>query len=171
MDSTWVEHLIDEYSSGLLRYIKQHVHTTEDAEDILQDVFLSVYEHAAEFDPERCNEQAWLYIIAKRKIVSYYRQYKTDDSIDAMEDYEIPGVDSMAQATHLMGCRQAVGKALSTLDERARKIVVMKYFEDLTGDEIAKRMGLTPSNVRVILSRAMDKMNAQLEDFDFEDIQ
>ena len=97
MDESWIEHLMTEYSDGLLKYLKSHTHTPEDAEDILQEVFLSCHKHAAEFDPERCNEQAWLYIIAKRKLVSYYRARKETVSLDAMEPDLVPGKDDMAK--------------------------------------------------------------------------
>lgn len=169
MDAAWVEHLIKEYSSGLLKYLISHSHSREDAEDILQDVFVSVYEHCAEFDPERCNEQAWLFIIAKRKLVSYYRSSKQEDSLDAMEDYEVPGDNSMAQATNLMACRQAVALALQKLDERSRMVVIMRFFENLTSEEIAERLGLSSSNVRTIQSRAMKVMEQELGSFDFEE--
>ena len=169
MDAAWVEHLIKEYSSGLLKYLISHSHSREDAEDILQDVFVSVYEHCAEFDPERCNEQAWLFIIAKRKLVSYYRSSKQEDSLDAMEDYEVPGDNSMAQATNLMACRQAVALALQKLDERSRMVVIMRFFENLSSEEIAERLGLSSSNVRTIQSRAMKVMEQELGSFDFEE--
>lgn len=169
MDATWVEHLIKEYSSGLLKYLVQHSHSREDAEDILQDVFMSVYEHCSEFDPERCNEQAWLFIIAKRKLVSYYRKSKQEESLDAMEDYEIPGDNSMAQATNLMACRQAVAIALQKLDERSRTIVIMRFFENLSSEEVAERLDLSPANVRTIQSRAMKVMERELGSFDFEE--
>lgn len=169
MNAEWVEHLMKSYSSGLLKYLTAHAHSREDAEDLLQDVFMSVYEHCEEFDPERCNEQAWLYIIAKRKLVSYYRSFKQNDSIDDMEDYQLPGDNSMAQATNLMACRQAVAKALSGLDERSREIVVLKYFSGLSYAEIADRMDVSEGNARVICSRALDSMQKLLGDFDFEE--
>lgn len=167
MDEKWVEHLIDVYSSGLLRYLKSHTRSSEDAEDILQDVFLSVYEHCADFDESRCNEQAWLYIIAKRKLVDYYRRYKLNDSLDEMEDYQLPGDNSMAEATNLMAARQAVAVALNKLDARSRQIVVMRFFDGLSSDEIADRLDLTPQNVRTIQSRALDVMEKEIGDFDF----
>ena len=169
MDAAWVEHLIKEYSSSLLRYLISHCHSREDAEDLLQDVFMSVYEHCGEFDPERCNEEAWLYIIAKRKIVSYYRKYKMNDSIDEMEDYQLPGIDSMAEATNLMAARQAVAKALSGLDERSRDIVVLKYFNNLSYKEIAEKVGTSEGNARVICSRALAQMQDILGDFEFNE--
>ena len=169
MNSECVEHLINEYSGQLKRYLAAHSHSKEDAEDLLQDVFMSIYEHCEEFDPEQCNEQAWLFIIAKRKLVSYYRKFKQLDSIDEMEDYQLPGVDTMAQATNLMGCRQAVAKALSILDERSRDIVVLKYFNDLSYKDIADRVGVSEGNARVICSRALVRMQEALGDFTLGD--
>lgn len=169
MDSTWVEHLIEAYSSGLMKYLQGHVRSREDAEDLLQDVFMSVYEHCGEFDALRCNEQAWLYIIAKRKLVSYYRANKQEQSLDEMEDWQLPGEDSMAEAANVMAARQAVAKGLSVLDDRAKEIIVLRYFEGLSADEVADRLGISPGNVRTIQSRALDKMNKVVGAFDFSD--
>ena len=167
MSEEWVQHLITAYSSQLLKYLINHTHSREDAEDLLQDVMISVYEHRAEFDPERCNEQAWLYIIAKRKLVSYYRKFKQNDSIDEMEDFQLPSDNSMAEATNLMACRQAVALALSKLDERSREIVVLRYFNGLSYAEIASALGISEGNARVIHSRALDTMKKELGDFEF----
>ena len=169
MDKNWVEHLINEYSSGLLKYLKNHTRSNEDAEDLMQDVFISVYEHASEFDPEQCNEQAWLFIIAKRKLVDYYRKYRPGESLDSMEDWESPGEDSMAQAANIMAARQAVAKGLSCLDERSRKIVVLRYFNGLNSEEVAERMNLSVANVRTLLSRALNTMQAGIGNFSFEE--
>ncbi len=167
MNEQWIEHLMHDYSAALLKYLMHHTSSREDAEDILQEVFLSCHRHAAEFDPERCNEQAWLYIIAKRKLISYYRAKKDQVSLDAMEPDLTPGHDDMSKAINVMACRQAVAKALSKLDERSRSIIVLRYLKGLSSDEVAKRLGITPGNVRVIQSRALDKMSVALEDSDF----
>ena len=168
MDSSWVEHLINEYSSALLRYIRQHTTNAEDAEDILQDVFISVYEHASEFDETKCNEQAWLYIIAKRKLIDYYRKKKGERSLDEMEDWEIPGDDSMAKATNIISARQSIANALAQLDERSRAIVIHKYFDGMSAEEIAAKMNLSIANVRTILSRALDSMESSIGSFEFD---
>ena len=169
MDSTWVEHLIKEYSSQLLHYLVGHAHSREDAEDILQDVYISVYEHCGEFDPERCNEQAWLYIIAKRKLISYYRKYKQLDSVDEMEDYQLPGDNSMAEATNLMASRQAVALGLKKLDERSRDVIILRYFNDYSFAEIGEALGISEGNARVIHSRALKAMQDELGDFEFSE--
>ena len=168
MDESWIEHLMTEYSDSLLKYLKSHTHTPEDAEDILQEVFLSCHKHAAEFDPERCNEQAWLYIITKRKLVSYYRARKETVSLDAMEPDLVPGKDDMAKAINVMACRQALAKALSRLDERSRSVIIFRFLKGLSPEETANRMGLSAGNVRVIQSRALDKLENILKDIHFD---
>ena len=172
MDDKWIEHLMKSYSAALLKYLINHTHSREDAEDILQEVFLSCHKHAAEFDPERCNEQAWLYIIAKRKLVSYYRAHKDNVSLDAMEPDLTPGRDDMAKAVNVMACRQAVAKALAKLDERSRSVIVLRYLKGFSPEETAKYLGVSNANVRVIQSRALDKLEKILEEqgFSAEDI-
>lgn len=172
MDEQWIEHLADEYSSSLLRYLMHHTDSREDAEDLLQEVFLSCHKHAGEFDPERCNEQAWLYIIAKRKLVSYYRAKKDTVSLDAMEPDLTPGQDNVAKAANVMACRQALAQALSRLDERSREVVIFRFLKGFSAEETANRLGLSSVNIRVIQNRALSKMNKILEDMGFsaEDI-
>ncbi|MDO4983877.1 MAG: sigma-70 family RNA polymerase sigma factor [Eubacteriales bacterium] len=167
MDDKWIEHLMQSYSSALLKYLTGHTHTREDAEDILQEVFLSCHKHAAEFDPERCNEQAWLYIIAKRKLVSYYRARKDDVSLDAMETDIAAGKDDMENAVNVMTCRQALAKALTKLDERSRSVIVLRCLKGLSPEETAKYLGVSNGNVRVIQSRALDRLAAILEEQGF----
>ena len=172
MDEKWVEHLTVEYSSALLSYLIHHTNSREDAEDLLQEVLLSCHRHAGEFDPERCNEQAWLYIIAKRKLVSYYRAKKDTVSLDAMEPDLTPGQDNVAKAANVMACRQALAQVLSKLDGRSREAIILRYLKGLSPEETANRLGISAVNVRVIQSRALSKMNKMLEaaGFSAEDI-
>ena len=55
MDEQWVERLVEENRSALLAYFRRHVSGREDAEDLLQEVFLSCYRHRESFDPARCS--------------------------------------------------------------------------------------------------------------------
>ena len=102
-----------------------------------------------------------------KKIVAVGSEAKR--MLDAMEEWEVPGVDSMAQADNVMAARQAVAKGLSRLDERSRKIVIMRYFDGLDSTEVAERMNLSVANVRTLLSRALDTMQKTIGNFNFEE--
>ena len=65
-----------------------------------------------------------------------------------------------------MECRDLVAKLLLTLDERSRTVLILRYFQQLDSQQIAQRMGLSPVNVRVIQSRAMEKLRQTMEQMD-----
>ena len=170
MDSAWVEKLYYEQAGNLLRYLKAHTGNLQDAEDLMQDTFLSVDKHKAEFDPSRCDEAAWLYIIAKRKLISWYRLKKPNCSLDAEMDsedgsfrpFDEPSVSPIDAAVELMTMREDVADALELLDERSRQVVVLKYFDDMNDEEIAAQLDISVSNVRVIRNRAMLRMRGNI---------
>ena len=88
---------------------------------------------------------------------------KDQVSLDAMEPDLTPGRDDMAKAVNVMACRQALAQTLSRLDERSREVIILRYLKGLSPEETARRLGLSAVNVRVIQSRALDKMNRLLE--------
>ena len=66
--------------------------------------------------------------------------------------------DTIDQATELINLRNQMGAALGSLSPIQRQLIVLRYFEDCTTAQMALSTGLTPANVRTILSRALDKL-------------
>ena len=167
MDDQWVEQLVRSNRSALLGYIHRHVANREDAEDLLQDVFISCYRHKDSFDPERCSETAWLFVIAKNRLKQYYRDQKPVSSLEELAENGESIADWSAQeAIRLMECRDLVAKLLLTLDERSRTVLILRYFQQLDSQQIAQRMGLSPVHVRVIQSRAIASLRQAMEQMD-----
>lgn len=164
MDDQWVEQLVQNNRSALLGFLHRHVANREDAEDLLQDVFMACYRHKDDFDPARCSETAWLYVIAKNRLKQYYRDQKPVSSLEELAEngQELPDWSSK-EAAGVMECRDLAAKLLLTLDERSRTVLILRFFQELDAQQIAQRMGLTPGNVRVIQSRAMDKLRQAME--------
>ena len=81
----------------------------------------------------------------------------------SMAARKVPGAQ---EAIRLMECRDLVAKLLLTLDERSRTVLILRYFQQLDSQQIAQRMGLSPVNVRVIQSRAMEKLRQAMEQMD-----
>ena len=167
MDDQWVEQLARNNRSALLSFLQRHVANREDAEDLLQDVFMSCYRHKDSFDPERCSETAWLFVIAKNRLKQYYRDQKPVSSLEELAENGERIADWSAQeAIALMECRDLVAKLLLTLDERSRTVLILRYFQQLDSQQIAQRMGLSPVNVRVIQSRAIASLRQAMEQMD-----
>ena len=162
MKEQWITHLMQEHSESLLRFLSSHTDNREDAEDLMQEIFASCYKAQERFDSSKCSEVAWLFIIAKNRLKNYYRDKKKNVSLDAMEVEQKDPTDYMAQAVHLMHCREITAEVIKTLDERSQQIILLRFFEEKSHEEIAKILNLTTGNVRVIQSRALKQMEAYL---------
>lgn len=165
MKDQWITHLMQEHSENLLRFLMSHTNNREDAEDLMQDVFTSCYKAQERFDSTKCSEVAWLFIIAKNKLKNYYRDKKNTISLDAIDIEQKDTKDYMEQAVHVMHCREVAAKAIKKLDERSQKIILLRFFEEKSHDEIAEIMNLTTGNVRVIQSRALKQMEEYINKY------
>lgn len=163
MNDMWVEHLIKTYSASLFQYVSRHTDRREDAEDIVQEVFLSCYKYRDKFDESKCGEHAWLYILAKNRLKNYYRDKKTTVSLEDQVTEPVSDINYEEQVVHLMTYRDLTAKALQQLDPRSQKIIVLRFFQGKSHEEIADLMGLSTGNVRVIQSRALKVMEEFLK--------
>ena len=164
MNDMWVEDLMQSYGKSLFQYVVKHTDSREDAEDIVQEVFLSCYRYRDKFDETRCGEHAWLYILAKNRLKNYYRDKKNSISLEEQVTEPDAGINYEEQVVHTIACRELTAKALQQLEERSKKIIVFRFFQGKAHDEIADLMGLTTGNVRVIQSRALKTMEEYLRD-------
>ena len=165
MKEQWIARLMQEHSESLFRFLSSHTDNREDAEDLMQEIFVSCYKAQDRFDRSKCNEVAWLFIIAKNRLKNYYRDKKPNMSLDAIEGEQKDPNDYMAQAVHLMHCREVAAEVIRTLDERSQQIVLLRFFEEKSHEEIAEILNLTTGNVRVIQSRALKQMEAYLNKY------
>ena len=165
MKEQWITRLMQEHSESLLRFLLSHTDNREDAEDLMQDVFTSCYKAQDRFDSSKCSEVAWLFIIAKNRLKNYYRDKKTTVSLDDTAVEQKDTKDYVAQAIHLMHCHEVAAQAIKQLDERSQRIILLRFFEEKTHDEIARIMDLTTGNVRVIQSRALKQMEEYLNKY------
>ena len=143
----------------------------DDAEEILQDVFVSAWMRCGQFDVERGSVMAWLASIAHHKAVSSLRHRSArlksaSDSSAQPEDNEcaaIPSEDrqplaSLAQAR----AASALHACLDALSDDHRCSLVMAFFDDLTHAEIALRLGRPIGTVKSWLRRSMLSMRPLL---------
>lgn len=147
------------YSKQLFSFIKGKTKTTEDAEDILQEVWYQLSRIANLDDLE--NVSAWLYTVSRNKITDLYRKKSTD----AIEDYtvsddagniDIKGI-LLADDSHNPELAlykdtfwHELMKALDELPENQRQVFVANEFEDKTLQKIADELQLP---LKTIISR------------------
>lgn len=157
--SVSITEVVKNYGSQLLRFINSKVAKTEDAEDILQEVWFQTSRLTNLNELE--NVGAWLYSVTRNKIIDSYRKKKTESLEDFVyqdEDGELNVKDilladdsnnpEIAMFKDLFW--QELMKALDELPEKQKRVYVQNELEDKTLQEIADEEG---ENIKTIISR------------------
>lgn len=145
-----------EHYQKAVQYIYKKIGNLQDAQDLAGEVFLYCYSHYAEYDPEKSAPTTWLYLVINSRIKNHYRDARNFVDLDSLSGVLADERNDMDDAVYLEQMKKMLERAIAQLPQRQQKIVTMRYFEDRSSSEIADALGLTPGNVRVLLSRALD---------------
>ncbi len=170
--AAWDE-LFDCHYGPTARFIFQlgHDFTREDAEEICQEVFLSVIKHIGSFSGES-QFQTWLFRIATNKARDFRERQRavkrggghTPVSLQAQDPVTGLTIDPPATAPTpeltVIGAERAamIHQALDVLGEPCREIIELRYFGDLSYEEISHSLKLNPKTVSSRLSKCLDQL-------------
>lgn len=159
-------HLMRRYEAKLVRYIRRISGVRrEDAEDILQDVFLKAFRNLNDFD-SRLKFSSWIYRIAHNETVSHLRKMTIRRAVqlDAhpalaemlRSDFDIEeAIDKKYLKRHLH-------KLIGALEERYRVVLILYYEEGKNYQEISDILKRPMSTVATLLRRAKEKLREQI---------
>ncbi len=143
-------------------WLKNKVSNPDDAEDIVSDAFAYYYKNLEYYDQKKASPVTWLYVIVNSRWKNYMRDKKANDDI---AEIDLPGDSDIEQAFYLQELRDAIARALLTLPERQRTIVILSYFQGKNSNEIAGMLGISSAYVRMELSRALRKLREPLREY------
>jgi RNA polymerase sigma-70 factor (ECF subfamily) len=147
--------IIDRHGRGLRLFAGRLLGNSSDAEDVVQDVFVAVWKHAARFDPAKGRASTWLYRIAANGCIDARRRrsFRAFIGLDAMADEP---TDEEPSADQKVGARQelVIARAgLKALPERQRMALLLRAVADMDVPEIAAVMGTTTGSAEQLLVR------------------
>jgi RNA polymerase sigma-70 factor (ECF subfamily) len=137
----------------------------EGAEDATSEVFLRVQKALGSYDPA-LPFAGWLTGIASNHCIDVLRRRSREQRLFVPEDPELPVAAVTPSPLTLLAdqeTRDRVRKAIGRLDDRYRIPLVLRYFSDLSYDEIAAQTGLKRSYVPALLFRAKEQLRRVLE--------
>ena len=151
--------LVERYEEKLLRYILRISRgSKEDAEDVLQDVFLSAYKNLNDFHQD-LKFSSWIYRIAHNKVISHFRKVTARPKTMTYEgDTQLLNIlasdEDMVKDIEKKYTAQEVNDVLDLLDERYREVLVLKFLEDKDYKEISDILEKPMGTVATLISRA-----------------
>jgi RNA polymerase sigma-70 factor (ECF subfamily) len=132
-----------------------------DAEDLIHDVFVEVWQRAGDFDPGRGSVKTWLLVRVRSRCLDRKKSpaVKKRRAMPAEEDVSGPDARDHADVA-LDG--QKLHAALGTLPQDQRSVLILGYFEGLSSSEIALRLEIPIGTVKSRVSAALSKLRAHL---------
>ena len=176
-DADAFEQLVTRYQNRLLTVLQIWLGSRDQAEDLVQEVFLRVYRARDRYVPAS-KFSTWLYTIANNVASNARRKLarRREVHLQPADSRELPqaSLEQLAKETSgLLPTRladkaelaQIVHMAINTLNDRQRMAVLLCKFEDLSYAEIAETMNMSPQAIKSLLSRARGNLKSALEPY------
>ena len=154
--------LYTRYAGLILRYLYARLREQESAQDLTQEVFVRVIKGIGgfEFRGEK-SFLGWLYTIAGNVLIGQARRKR---AISTPLDDNLELVDPRGQdAVHSIFDRVALEQAITQLTEDQQQVLTLKFFADMTNQEIAVALGRTEGAVKALQHRALHALQQILE--------
>jgi len=164
--------IIDRYQGKLFAYLYRLIGDREEAEDLLQDVFIKAYRNLFSYDTDR-KFSSWIYRIAHNEAVNHIKRKSlkrfislenvtsTKDKLDASSSEED------AQTSWI---RKEIGKevdtAINRLPFKYKQVLVLRYYSDKSYEEISEILGKPINTVGTLIKRAKNKLSDELKGTD-----
>jgi RNA polymerase sigma-70 factor (ECF subfamily) len=138
------------------------------AEEATQDIFLNIWLKASSFNSERGQPKAWIMSVAHHKIVDVIRSRRRTIINTDPADYEtldlLPdaGASTEAQVEQTLE-RERIMRALATIPELQREVIMLAYFEGYSQSEMAEKLNQPLGTVKTRVRLAMQKLRMALE--------
>lgn len=163
-DPRAAEECIDRYGGLVWSLARRYHATTADAEDAVQEVFLALWKNAERFDPEVASETTFVAMIARRRLIDLLRKRKRRIDTTGLDgkSEQIPGV--RGEQVEAVAEAALAARALATLDEKERRVVVLSTCHGMSHGQIARHTGLPLGTVKTYVRRGLERVRAALGD-------
>ncbi|MBI4302954.1 MAG: sigma-70 family RNA polymerase sigma factor [Chloroflexi bacterium] len=157
-DRTAFAALYDRNVDAIYRHVYYRVSVQADAEDITQEVFIKAWKSIHRYKKTGAPFVAWLLAIAHNTIIDHYKKVKKAfQTLEEPEAVSPPGTnpESVIEAAF---DRASIREAIAKLKEEQQKVVLMRFIDGLSYEEIARALNKTEGAIRVIQYRALKEL-------------
>ena len=159
--------LYDRHSSALMALGVRMLADRSEVEDVLHDVFVEVWKHAGDFDPERASVKTWIVLRMRSRCLDRLRAAprarwqpigERDEELGRNRTASAPGVADMDQQVDAGRLRTL----LTELSEDQRAVIMLGFFDGLSSSEIANELEIPIGTVKSRVRSAMLKLRQAL---------
>jgi len=157
------------YSREIYLYLYGLSHNIQLSEDLMQETFVKALLSLQTADT---GVKVWLYKVARNLYFNTYRKDKrlvmgldnAENEVDLKEETEENPLNKLLITER----DNVLYKALNKLEGKKKEVLLLQYFSGLSGKDIAKLLGITTENVRILVFRGKKELKLYLEEADYE---
>lgn len=161
------------YFPKLVRFAREFVLSTEDAENIIQDIFIYLWEHQ-EILSTLSSLNGFLFILVKNRCIDFIRQKKLIER--KRQEYEVVQEKELELKMYALqqfdenalsanDIELIINNAINSLPEKCREIFILSRMEGLKYKEIAERLNISTKTVENQIITALKKLKVELKDY------
>jgi len=160
------------YYPKLVRFSREYVFTQEDAENLVQDVFMTIWEQRKDL-PYIQHISSYLFRLTKNKCIDFLRRkIMSAEKMRLLQDWELKEYEyrlhSMEQfhedVLNEQELDRLIYQVIESLPEKCREVFLLSRFEELSHQQIADRLNISTSTVNNHITTAMKKLKEKLKD-------
>lgn len=147
------------YFPRVYNYVYYQVLNRAQADDLTSCIFLKIVEHLDSFDDSKAALSTWIFTIARRTLVDYYRKNKQYMDLDDFTDTLKLSLDfEDVYREYEQEMNGDLNLLISKLNDKEREVIYLRYFEGYNNRQIAEKTGMNASTVGTLHERALKKM-------------
>jgi RNA polymerase sigma-70 factor (ECF subfamily) len=158
--------LYDRYSGMLLALARRVLNNTSDAEEVLQECFLQVWNQAGRYDPARSSVSTWLVLITRSRAIDRLRSRKVVDKAVTAVKQEKPDAHTSPRGVGdvlMQERRNRLRREMTELPSEQREVLELSFYKGMTQREISEDTGIPLGTVKTRTMLAMKKLRKALE--------
>jgi RNA polymerase sigma-70 factor, ECF subfamily len=150
-------------SAKLYGIVLRILHRRDIADEVLQEVYVKIWDRAGDFNPEMASPISWMAAIARNRALDEIRRKRPESLEDHPEFLDVPSDDETALQRVMRGeDGKRLSDCLSRLDADRAQMVVLAYCEGLSRDELAQKYGQPVNTIKTWLRRSLAQLKGCL---------
>jgi RNA polymerase sigma-70 factor (ECF subfamily) len=157
--------VFDRTSAKLMGICLRVLKDREEAEDVLQDVFVSIWSRAGSFDPAKASPITWLATIARNRAIDRLRSRRARGTTAPVTEI-LHLADDRPDGFAVAAAKDEGGRVhhcLSTLEDKAQEVIRTAFFDGLSYSDLAVRSGVPLGTVKSWIRRGLQRLRDCLE--------
>jgi RNA polymerase sigma factor (sigma-70 family) len=154
--------LLKKYQQKIYWHIRRMVINHDDADDLVQDVFVKIWKNLPGFRSD-AQLYTWMYRIASNECITFLNRKKLKNNV-SLDDVAHELAESLTDSTYFDGdkAQLKLQKALLTLPEKQKLVFNMKYYDEMKYEEISEVLGTSVGALKSSFHLAVKKIEAFL---------